>query len=259
MELKKLIAIGLFLLPMGLYAQDTIYMDKNHEKTKLKTLAETYKLTRPDGAVKEGKIITEYYLSGKVKSECHVVVVVDEKTNKKKDSWEGKFQMWYESGQLKRDIDYHLNKIDGHLTTYWGNGKVKRKDLYQEDKEVEGKCFDESGNEITYYPFHKWAEYPGGEKELMNFISRNLKYPVEAQEAGIQGIVVSMFNIDSTGQVTNIRTKKGLFPSMDHEALRVISTLVRWIPGEVDGEKAPQGNTLPVQFRLLDEVKINKE
>ena len=250
MKLKKLITSVVFLLPMVMYAQDTIYMDKNHEKTKLKNLALTYQLTRTDRAVNEGKIETEYYLSGKVKSECHLVAELTEKSKKKKDVWEGTFKMWYESGQLKRDIDYHLNKIDGHLTTYWENGKVKRQDLYQEDKVVEGKCFDENGHETAYYPFHKMPQYPGGEKGLMCFISMNLKYPVNAQEAGIQGKVVAHFVIDTSGQVSDIQIIRRLYPSMDNEALRVISILKHWIPAEVDGEKENQWYTLPIQYRL---------
>ena len=259
MKLKKQIAIVLFLLPMALYGQDTIYMDKNHEKTKLKTLAESYRLKRPDPAVEGGKIVTEYYLSGKLKSEYHVVVVLDEKTKKNKDVQEGTFKMWYESGQLKRDIDYHQNKIDGYLTTYWENGKQKRHDLYQEDNVVEGKCYDEKGHETAYYPFHTWAEFTGGEKVMLLLISTSLKCPVDAQKARIRGEVIVHFVIDTTGLVTDIRIKKGLCPSIDKEVMRVISMLTRFRPGETDGEKAPEGNTLPIFFHLGGEAKIINE
>jgi len=61
---------------------------------------------------------------------------------------------------------------------------------------------------------------------LISFISRNLKYPVDAEMAGIQGKVVAHFIIDTSGQVSDIMITKGLYPSMDKEALRVISTLV---------------------------------
>ncbi|MDD4972160.1 MAG: TonB family protein [Paludibacter sp.] len=255
MKLKNLFTIILFILPMALYAQDTIYVDQYGDKTKLKIFAESYRLVSRDSAVNEGKIVREYYLSGKLKSECHQVVETDEKTKKKNDSWEGPFKMWYESGQLKRDIDYHKGKIDGKLTTYWENGKVKRHDLYQEDKSLEGKCYDENGSETTYYPYHIMPEFPGGEKVLMLMISRNLKYPIEAQEAGVQGKVVVHFVVDKAGEMKNITVIKSLFPALDLEAQRVVSILPPWTPGKIDGEIATEEFILPIKFNL--EVHIN--
>jgi len=257
MKLKKLFIIISFLLPLIVYGQDTIYIDQSGDKTKLKLLAVAYRLTSRDSTVNEGKIEREYYLSGKLKSECHLVPELNEKSKKKKYVWEGIFKMWYESGQLKRDIDYHKNKIDGNLTTYWENGKVKRHDLYQENKSLGGKCYDENGLETTYYPFHKAPEFPGGEKVLMLLISRNMRYPVDAQEAGIQGKVIVHFIIDKAGQVTNIQLKQKLSPSMDNESQRVVSILPRWTPGETDGEKISEGFTLPIKFNL--EVHVNND
>ena len=256
MKLKNLFIIILFLLPLVVSGQDRIYIDQYGDKTKLKSNAVAYRLTSRDSTVNEGKIVREYYLSGKLKSECHLAAEQNEKLKNKKDVWEGTFRMWYESGQLKRDIDYHKNKIDGHLTTYWENGKVKRHELFQEDKSVEGKCYDENGQETTYYPFHKMPEFPGGEKVLMLLISRNLKYPVDAQEAGIQGKVIVHFVIDEAGKVTNISIIQSLFPSMDNEAQRVVYNLPQWTPGETEGEKTPTGYTLPIGFHMV--VDVNK-
>ena len=250
MKLKNLFTIVLFLMTMSLYGQDTIYLDQYGDKTKLKANEVTYRLTSPDSAVSEGKIEREYYLSGKIKSECHLIPVLDEKTKKQRTVWNGKYKMWYESGQLQRDIDYQNYKIDGNLTTYWENGKIKRHDLYKEDNPVNGKCFDNNGQEVAYYPFHKMPLFRSGEKELMTFIARSLKYPIDAQEAGIQGKVIVHFIIDKEGEIQNIQLTRSLFPSIDNEALRVVSILPRWIPGEKDGEKASESYILPVSFHL---------
>jgi len=250
MKLKNLLPIVLFLLPMVLFGQDTIYIDKYNDVTKLKILANTYQFTRPDSPVKDGKIVTEYYLSGKIKSEYHMVTVVMPESEEKKDVWEGSFKMWYESGQIKRDSYYHLNKVDGNFTTYWENGKVKRHELFKDQNHVEGKCFNENGHETAYYPFHKMAEFPGGEKIMLMLISKTLKYPDDAQKARIQGKVVVVFVVDTLGQVNDIHLKKEFYPSMDKEALRVISLLPRWIPAETDGEKVIEWYSLPITFKL---------
>ena len=250
MKLKNLFIIIIFLLPLVVYGQDRIYIDQYGDKTKLKSNAVAYRLTSRDSTVNEGKIVREYYLSGKLKSECHLAAEQNEKLKTKKDVWEGTFRMWYESGQLKRDIDYHKNKIDGHLTTYWENGKVKRHELFQEDKSVEGKCYDENGLETTYYPFYKMPGFRGGVNGLLEFISKNMKYCVDAQEAGIQGKVVVQFVIDKKGQVNNINIKQSLYRSLDFEAQRIVSILPRWIPCETDGEVTTVWYALPINFHL---------
>ncbi len=255
---KKLMTLALLLIPVFMYGQDTIYVDQYGSITKSKLLGTTYRLKSADSTVNNGKIEREYYLSGKLKSVCHLVTVLNEKTKKKENQREGKFRLWYESGVLRREIDYHHNKIDGNLTTYWENGKIKRHDLYDEGKSQEGKCYTENGAETTYYPFEIMPEFTGGEKVLLLVISRSLRYPVDAQEAGISGKVLVHFVIDKEGQVTDISIKHRLYPSMDEEAMRVVSTLPRWAPGEQDGEKVPVRYTLPITFNLTRDTRNNE-
>lgn len=92
--------------------------------------------------------------------------------------------------------------------------------------------------------------FPGGEKELMAFISKNLKYPAIASDNGIQGRVVLRFVVSKTGDVTDVQILKGLDPACDKEAVRVVKAMPRWIPGRQNGRNVPVYYTLPVTYRL---------
>jgi TonB family protein len=84
----------------------------------------------------------------------------------------------------------------------------------------------------------------------MNFIGRNIRYPIIAQENGIQGRVIVRFVVSSTGKVSDVQVLRSLDPSCDKEAVRVIKMLPEWIPGEQNGEKVAVYYTLPISFKL---------
>ena len=159
--------------------------------------------------------------------------------------------MWYEGGQIRREIDYHNNLYDGNLITYWENKQLKRQDLYKAGKLIDGKCFTIEGyKEGDYFPYERKPEFPGGENNLISFVSRNLRYARDAQEARIQGKVIMTFVIDTVGQVTDIIMKKSLYPSLDMEAYRVISIMPKWKPCMIDGEIIKCKFTFPIGYRL---------
>jgi protein TonB len=93
-------------------------------------------------------------------------------------------------------------------------------------------------------------QFPGGDKELMAYISRSLKYPPIATENGIEGRVAIRFVVSNKGDVTNVEILKGLDPSCDKEAMRVIRSMPRWIPGMQNGRKVAVYYTLPISYRL---------
>jgi TonB family protein len=106
-----------------------------------------------------------------------------------------------------------------------------------------------------YQVIEKMPQFPGGEKGLLDYISRNLKYPLDAQEKGIQGRIVVRFVVTKFGKVENVETMRGLYPSIDKEGVRVISSLPDWIPGEQKGEKVSVYYTLPIAFKLEGSTK----
>jgi len=93
-------------------------------------------------------------------------------------------------------------------------------------------------------------EYPGGDVQLLKYISSNLKYPVPAFENGIQGRVVVSFTVEKDGSTSDAEVVRGVDPSLDKEALRVINTLPKWTPGKNEGKAVRVRYTVPVQFKI---------
>lgn len=108
----------------------------------------------------------------------------------------------------------------------------------------------EAIEEVTFTVVEQMPEFPGGQNALLKHISQKIKYPILAQEAGIEGRVVASMVIDKEGNVGDIRVERGIDPDLDQEAVRVLSSLPRWQPGEQRGRKVSVKYTLPIQFRL---------
>ena len=93
-------------------------------------------------------------------------------------------------------------------------------------------------------------EFPGGMEGLMKHLSKEIKYPKEAQEKGTQGRVIVQFVVRKDGSITDAKIMKPVDPLLDAEALRVVSEMPNWIPGKQRGEAVNVRFTLPVTFRL---------
>ncbi|MBO5640803.1 MAG: energy transducer TonB [Prevotella sp.] len=108
-------------------------------------------------------------------------------------------------------------------------------------KEEENKVFD---------VVEQMPSFPGGNAALMNYLSQNIKYPVIAEENGIQGRVIVQFVVGKDGHISDVRVAKSVDPSLDKEAVRVVRGMPRWIPGKQNGQAVTVRYTLPVTFRL---------
>ena len=112
------------------------------------------------------------------------------------------------------------------------------------------KAVEEEATEEIFVVVEQQPEFPGGMSALMKFLSDNIKYPVIAQENGIQGRVITNFVVERDGSITDVNVVRGQDPSLDKEAVRVIKTMPRWKPGQQRGKPVRVRFTLPVQFRL---------
>ena len=112
----------------------------------------------------------------------------------------------------------------------------------------EQKSTDTSGQ--VFAIVEKMPQFPGGEKAINEFISKTLQYPVIAQENGIQGKVVCSFIINQDGSVTDAEVVSGVDPSLDREALRIVSAMPKWTPGTQRGKAVRVKYTMPVTFTL---------
>ena len=91
-------------------------------------------------------------------------------------------------------------------------------------------------------------DFPGGQKELLSFLSRNIKYP--AIENKIQGRVIVQFVVNKDGSISGAKVVRSIDPDLDKEALRVINSMPQWKPGMNKGEIVSVKYTIPVMFRL---------
>ena len=93
-------------------------------------------------------------------------------------------------------------------------------------------------------------EFPGGEGELQKYLASSVRYPVIAQENGIQGRVYIQFVINQRGEVTNVTILRGVDPSLDREAVRVVEAMPKWKPGKQRNRPVRVSYTVPINFVL---------
>ncbi len=105
----------------------------------------------------------------------------------------------------------------------------------------------------------KLAEFPGGIEAMMKWLQYNVKYPKEAEKAGEQGKAVVKFTVNKDGSISNATIIKSVSPSIDKEALRVVTSMPKWKPAENGGKKVACWYTLPVSFRLAPDKVTTKK
>jgi protein TonB len=112
------------------------------------------------------------------------------------------------------------------------------------------KPVEEEATDEIFVVVEQQPEFPGGTTALMKFLGDNIRYPVIAQENGIQGRVIMNFVVERDGSISDVQIVRGQDPSLDREAERVIKTMPKWKPGQQRGKPVRVRFTLPVVFRL---------
>ncbi|GET22795.1 M56 family metallopeptidase [Prolixibacter denitrificans] len=102
----------------------------------------------------------------------------------------------------------------------------------------------------VFFIVEKMPEFPGGDLALRKYIAANIHYPKDAQENGVQGKVYVNFIVTKTGAVGGAKIARGISPSLDAEALRVVNNLPKWTPGTQRGEPVNVQFTVPINFVL---------
>ncbi|WP_303661011.1 energy transducer TonB [uncultured Duncaniella sp.] len=93
-------------------------------------------------------------------------------------------------------------------------------------------------------------QFPGGEAALLKYVAEHIRYPAMAQENNIQGRVVVQFVVTKTGAVGEVKVVRGKDPDLDKEAVRVVKSLPKFVPGKMNGHAVNVWYTLPIQFKL---------
>lgn len=113
-----------------------------------------------------------------------------------------------------------------------------------------GDLIGETPTDEVFTVVEKMPEFPGGEKALMDFLAKNIRYPETAKDLGIQGTVYISFVVDTYGNITQVETLRGIGGGCDEEAARVVGKMPRWSPGKQGGRAVKVQYRLPIRFAL---------
>ena len=111
---------------------------------------------------------------------------------------------------------------------------------------------DTTGRVEVFADPEQMPMFPGGETALLKYLQENVKYPPKAIKDSIQGRVVVQFIIDPSGNVGEVNVVRSVSEDLDAEAVRVVKTLPKFIPGRMCGKAVSSLYTLPVTFKLQD-------
>ncbi len=103
---------------------------------------------------------------------------------------------------------------------------------------------------VVFKRVEKMPEFPGGNQKLMEYLSREIRYPIIAQENGIQGAVIVQFTVRKDGKIDDVEVVRSADPSLDKEAIRLVKSMPDWNPGKQRGKAVHCKFTLPIRFRL---------
>ena len=144
-----------------------------------------------------------------------------------------------------------------YLANYVYVFKKGDNDIYskKEQKEKESKSKEEQNESESNKIFNgddvdQQPSFPGGTNALNTFIVSNLKYPVFAQEKGIQGRVVVKFIVEKDGSISNVEVDRSVDPDLDNEAMRVVKAMPKWISGQINGKAVKVECSHPFVFQL---------
>lgn len=222
---------------------------------KIQMQAECSKVTPK--LVFDGKVIL-YYENGAVRSEC----------NYKENEQTGICTSYYEKkGAVKtirfcepgKKVKYiRCLSLSGEDLLIQGNGTVP------EESQAKFECYSVIEDSIALATFNvdrvsrdtiftiteKAAEFKGGLEGLAKYLQATVKYPKQARRSGAQGTVYVAFVVDKDGTVKDCNIIRKVDPDCDAEALKAVSSMHRWTPGEHKGVPVKSSFVLPVNFRL---------
>jgi len=242
-------------LSLLVYGQKVRFLNENFVQVNFKDQATYYTETYQDGP--EAGTVKTFNLQGVLLSE-------ESFANIKRQVRHGICRNFYLDGRLKSEMTYSNGLLDGPLRTFYPTQRLKRAELHEKGKLVEGKCFSKAGYDTVYYAFYQLPQFAGGEQALNNYLIKNCRYPmVPVTETLIRhGFVaynVVRFAVSASGEIMDVviyrslgnivafRTQAALY---DREAIRLMTRMPAWEPAKQDGENVATHHTLMMGFKL---------
>lgn len=159
----------------------------------------------------------------------------------------GDWDFFYKgSGAQWIRLHYDANgNITGELLIYFENGELKRREVHDNGRLVEYKCYGSWGQDTVYTPFEAKAKFDG---EVSTFIGKELKYPTISRMQGVEGKVKVEFVVNKDGSISGATIVEGLNSECDEEALRIVNAMPKWIPAHTDGQPFRSTVSVPIVF-----------
>ncbi|MNJ83864.1 Gram-negative bacterial tonB protein [compost metagenome] len=267
--MKYILTTLIILTGFCLFAQnkrDTIYFDRSWNVTKISDSMMYYRLIKEEDRLYK---VSDYYLdsdslqmTGAFKDYAQKVregEFVYYKKNGNKSSiynyTDGKLNglttVFYESGELFSTEDYKNGNLEGDFIVYYKDGKIRRKETFANDRRTFKACYLPDGKKTSFFEYETAAVFQKGNKSVIKYLQKNLKYPQEAFERRIEGKVYLQFVISDKGEITTVKVKKSTgHDILDEEAIRAVKAMPNWKPATIDGQKVNSTFSLPVSFKL---------
>jgi periplasmic protein TonB len=248
--MKKVLIASLLFVTQCAFSQITKrYFNNDDKEVANPSFARMYKLFDQRDSL---LTITAYDLNDNKLSEYNFRSRVEKGSKDTIDIYYGPFKIWGKDGILWEQGQYYEDKMHGEQIYYYSNGQIQRSTILEHGVFKSGKCFDYDGNEVEYYHtiVDEQPEFPAGQAALFQFLSQKIKYPMKARKNGIEGTVYVGFIVNAIGDIVEVALKRGIHPSIDNEALRVVAMMPRWKPGKLNGLAVRVAYTVPIKFAL---------
>ncbi|MGX5688912.1 antitoxin component YwqK of YwqJK toxin-antitoxin module [Arcticibacter tournemirensis] len=152
----------------------------------------------------------------------------------------------------KNEVTEEGSYIEGEKDGIW-KGRVGRstyEETYEKGKFVQGVSKDEQGITNQYKELEKMPDYPGGIKEFYYYVGNNFSYPAEARKKGVSGRLIMGFVVEKDGRLSNIKIIRDLGAGTGSEAIRMLRSSPKWLPGQQHGIPVRVQYTLPIMLNL---------
>lgn len=238
--MSKYFIVPLFLLTQNIafgQSVDTIWYNKTWVKTENRADYYYYSIVRYD-SIDSLFYISDFYPNGKIQMSGSYVSM-ESKIKK------GEFTWFYQNGQKKLQELYFYDTL---LIT----------ESFKEDGSSLGKIFKKvyietlspsEKEKLGIIEIDERAKFPGGDEKYKKYLSKKFIYPAEAKEKKIEGRVIVSFEISKRGKIKNIKTNN-FDPILDMEAIRLVSSMPRWIPARNHGKRVIDHQVLSFNFKL---------
>lgn len=139
---------------------------------------------------------------------------------------------------------------DGDWVGKRADGQTYAVDHFENGKFIKGMSYDDSNHVYNYDIIFQNCIFGNCEKDLIDFLQKNIQYPAYEREADIEGRTLTKFTIDTVGLIKDVECVRHVSPGLDKEAKRVIELMHQWVPAVLRGQKKEIVYYLPVNFRL---------